>query len=144
MIKYFYKLSSIKIIFKYWLYFLYYAISLYLIYVIHSNLYLLIPIGYFLKIYLFFNWRIIALQNFVVFCQISTWISHRYPYVPSLLNLSPWTTFKCSKFLVFGHIPVKFCLLITSRVTKSQTCLSNEAHTDSIIPLWSENTLCMI
>ena len=27
-------------------------------------------------IYLFFNWRIIALQNFVVFCQTSTWISH--------------------------------------------------------------------
>jgi len=25
-----------------------------------------------------FNWRIIALHNFVAFCQISTWISHRY------------------------------------------------------------------
>ena len=25
-------------------------------------------------------WRIIALQNFVVFCQTSTWISHRYTY----------------------------------------------------------------
>ena len=34
-----------------------------------------------------FNWRIIDLQNFVVFCQTSTWISHRYPYIPSLLNL---------------------------------------------------------
>ena len=41
----------------------------------------------------FFYWRIIALQNFVVFCQISTWISHRcvcvyiyiyiYIYIPS-------------------------------------------------------------
>ena len=29
----------------------------------------------FLKIH-FFNWRIIALQNFVVFCQTSAWISH--------------------------------------------------------------------
>ena len=37
---------------------------------------------------LFFNWRIIALQNFV-FCQTSTWISHRYTYIPSLLNLPP-------------------------------------------------------
>ena len=37
----------------------------------------------------FFNWRIIALQNFVVFCQTSTWISHRYTYVPFLLNLPP-------------------------------------------------------
>ena len=35
----------------------------------------------------FFNWRIIALQNFVVFCQTSTWLSHRYPYIPSL-----WTS----------------------------------------------------
>ena len=32
---------------------------------------------FFLKKYLFFNWRIIALQIFTVFCQISTWISHR-------------------------------------------------------------------
>ena len=38
-----------------------------------------------------FNWRIIALQNFVVFCQTSAWISHRYMYmyVPSLFNLPP-------------------------------------------------------
>ena len=28
--------------------------------------------------YLFINWRIIALQNFVVFCQTSTWISHQF------------------------------------------------------------------
>ena len=43
----------------------------------------------FVKIYLFFNWRMTALQNFVVFCQLSTLISHRYSYVPSLLNLPP-------------------------------------------------------
>ena len=36
---------------------------------------------------LFFYWKIIALQNFVVFCSTSTWISHRYTYIPSLLNL---------------------------------------------------------
>ena len=39
------------------------------------------------KFYLFFNWRIIALQNFVVFCQTSTWINHTYS--PSFLNLPP-------------------------------------------------------
>ena len=39
-----------------------------------------------------FYWRIIALQNFVVFCQTSTWISHRYTYIPSLLNLPPHLT----------------------------------------------------
>ena len=43
----------------------------------------------FSSINLFFNWRIIALQNFVVFCQTSTWISHRYTYILSLLNLPP-------------------------------------------------------
>ena len=37
----------------------------------------------------FFYWRVIALQNFVVFCQTSTWISHRYTYIPSLWGLAP-------------------------------------------------------
>ena len=44
----------------------------------------------------FFNYssieRIIALQNFAVFCQTSTWISHRYTYIPSLLNFPPHPT----------------------------------------------------
>ena len=39
--------------------------------------------------YLFFYWRIIALLNFVVFCQSSTWISHKYTSIPSLLNFPP-------------------------------------------------------
>ena len=38
---------------------------------------------------LFFLLKDNCLQNFVVFCQSSTWISHRYTYIPSLLNLSP-------------------------------------------------------
>ena len=41
------------------------------------------------KISSFFNWRIIALQNCVVFCQTSTWISHRYTNIPSFSNLPP-------------------------------------------------------
>ena len=48
-----------------------------------------ISLTVFFLIYHFFNWRVIALQNFVGFCQISTWISHRYTYVPSCLNLLP-------------------------------------------------------
>ena len=40
-----------------------------------------------LKKLFIFNWRIIALQYCVGFCHISTWISHRYRYVRSLLNL---------------------------------------------------------
>ena len=43
----------------------------------------------FLFFFLFFYWRIIDLQNFVVLCQTSTWISHKYTYIPSLLNLPP-------------------------------------------------------
>ena len=36
----------------------------------------------------FFNWRIIALQNFVVFCQTATRISHRYTvFPPSWISL---------------------------------------------------------
>ena len=35
-----------------------------------------------------FNWRIIAIQYCVGFCHTAAWISHRYTYVPSLLNLS--------------------------------------------------------
>ena len=34
-------------------------------------------------------WRIIALQNFAVFCQTSTWTIHRYTYIPSFLKLHP-------------------------------------------------------
>ena len=50
---------------------------------------LLIPIQvnsnlFFYYSYFFFIWRIIALQDFVVFCQTSTWISHRYVHIYSL------------------------------------------------------------
>ena len=34
-----------------------------------------------------FNWRITAWQYCIGFCHTSTWISHRYKYVPSLLKL---------------------------------------------------------
>jgi len=41
--------------------------------------------------FFFFNfyWRIIALQYCAGFCHTSTWISHRFTYVASLLNLPP-------------------------------------------------------
>ena len=47
--------------------------------------YYFFPPSFFKK--LFFNWRIIDLQNF--FFQTSTWISHRYTYVPAWEI--PWT-----------------------------------------------------
>ena len=34
-------------------------------------------------------WRTVALQYCVCLCHTSTWISHRYTYVPSLLNTPP-------------------------------------------------------
>ena len=47
-----------------------------------------------LQTYFFFNWRIIALQNFVVFCHTSR-ISHRYTHVPSLLDFPPYPSAYC-------------------------------------------------
>ena len=41
---------------------------------------------------IFLNWKIIALWCYAGFCHTSTWISHRYTYVPSLLNLLPTST----------------------------------------------------
>ena len=40
-------------------------------------------------LFFFFNWWIIALQNFMVFCQTSTRISHSCTHVPSLPSPSP-------------------------------------------------------
>ena len=37
--------------------------------------------------FIFFYWKIIALQNFVVFCQTSTWISHRQMWLLFLFSL---------------------------------------------------------
>ena len=53
-----------------------------------SPLCLFSPQKFFFK-KIFFYWRIIALQNFVVFCQTITWICHRYMYIPFILNFLP-------------------------------------------------------
>ena len=77
-----------------------------------------------------FNWRIIALQNFVVFCQTSTWIIYIYiypfpfwtsvpsptPFHPSRLIQSPCFEFPepYRKFLLniyFTYDNVSFMLL---------------------------------
>ena len=36
-----------------------------------------------------FNWRITALQYCAAFCHTSTWVSHSYTHVPSLLKFPP-------------------------------------------------------
>ena len=101
---------------------------------------------FFFKLFIFY-WRIIALQNFVVFWQTSTWISHRYMYIPSLPSPSPSHPSRliqspCLSFLSHTanscwpsilHIVIKFpCysfhashpLLPSPCVQKSVLCLS--------------------
>ena len=56
--------------------------------------YLVLYFSSVLKKLFIFNWKIIVLQNFVVFCQTSTWISHQFSSVQSLshgrLFATPW------------------------------------------------------
>ena len=63
---------------------------------------------------LFFYWRIIALQNFVVFCQTSTWISHRYTYIPFHLNipLFPFLKYLSFYWSICWYIILNFLLLL--------------------------------
>ena len=42
-----------------------------------------------LRLYFFFNWRVIALQYHVAVCHTRTWISLKYTYGPSFLCLPP-------------------------------------------------------
>ena len=40
-------------------------------------------------LFLFFNWRIFALQCCATFCWTTMWISCKYAYIPSFLSLPP-------------------------------------------------------
>ena len=44
-------------------------------------------------LFIIFNWKVIALQNFIVFCQVSTWISH------SSLDINKDTSLKVGKII---------------------------------------------
>ena len=39
--------------------------------------------------FIYFNWRVIALQCCDGLCHTSTWIGHRYTWVPTILNTPP-------------------------------------------------------
>ena len=58
----------------------------------------------FLSRLIYLSWKIIALQYCVGFCHASTWISHRYMYVPSsletLFHLPPHPTPTCGFWAV--------------------------------------------
>ena len=58
-------------------------------FILTDPVFFLSPTHFIFKILFIFNWRIIALQYHVGFCHTTTWISHRYTYVPSLLSLPP-------------------------------------------------------
>ena len=49
----------------------------------------LFMVGFKKKIFIYFNWRIITLQNCDGFCHTSVWIGHRYTCVPSILKAPP-------------------------------------------------------
>ena len=77
--------------------------------------------------FFFFNWRIIALQNFI-FCQTSTWISHRYTSSPS--HPSRFIQNSCLSFLshtanshwlsvYFTYDNVSFCVTLSIYLTLS-------------------------
>ena len=60
----------------------------------------------------FFYWRIIALQNFVVFCQTSTWINHKYTYISFPLSMS------------IGLFSLSVSLLCAGLCLVAQSCLT--------------------
>ena len=72
------------------------------------------------KNYLTFYWGIIALQTFAVFCQASTWISHRYTYTPAFWTSlpSPFPSHPsrllqspCLSFLIHRVCVIRVCQL---------------------------------
>ena len=62
-----------------------------------------------------FHWMLIALQCCVGFCHRTMWISHKYTYIPSLLNLPPSTTHATP----LGYMYFKNCF---SLANPSQWC----------------------
>ena len=93
----------------------------------------------FLKICLCINWRIIALQNFVAFCQTSTWISHQIRSDQSLsrvqLFATPWIAARQASLSITNSIsPPSWTSLPSpspshpSRLVQSP-CLSCLRHT---------------
>ena len=67
-----------------------------------------------------FNWRIIALQFCVGFYQTSTWISHRFTYVPSHLSPHP-TSLGCYRVQVWVS-PLSHTFPLTVYFTYSSVC----------------------
>ena len=121
----------------------------------------------FFWIHLFLNWRIIALQNFLFFCQISTWISHIYLslsyqffLIPSEngLQLCCFSLFRCSvmsdSLLHHGHTrppcPSSFPKVCPSSCPLHQWCHPAISFTDALfsfcpqsLPASNESVVCI-
>ena len=85
-------------------------------------------------IYYLFNWRIIALQNFVVFCQILTWISHRYTCIPSLLNLPPGASTQCCTELLNPHHKAEGSQVYSAQLLSSRAGIPTSTADMLLIP----------
>ena len=87
----------------------------------------------FLFLIWFFYWRIITLQNFVVFCQTSIWCIYPLPFEP-LSHLHPhttplgwyraavWVSWDYSKFplaIYFAHGNISFHVTLSIHLTLS-------------------------
>ena len=81
------------------------------------------PDGLIFFILFIFNWRIIALQCCVGLCHTSTWISHRYTHVPSLLNLPPTShPSSCHRAPVWAPCVIR--QIPTGCFTRGRVCVS--------------------
>ena len=72
---------------------------------------------FFSQLKIIFNWKIIALQYCVGFCHVSTWISHRHTYVPSLPPRCPvfWYFFYANVIDATVFLDRDFFLLVLHR-----------------------------
>ena len=88
-----------------------------------------------------FNWMIVTLQYGDDFCCTSTWISHRYTYVPSLLNLpffSPSHPSRLSlstSFVSLNHIANFPCLSALHMIIYVFQCYSLKSSLFLLPPL---------
>ena len=99
-----------------------------------------------------FNWRIIALQYRAGFCHASTWLSHRYTYVTSLLKPPPIThpsqlsqsTVLSSHSNLLCHTANSHSLYILHVVTYMFPCYSlNSSHTVPTVLCVSVSTVAL-
>ena len=84
------------------------------------------------------NWRIIALWYCVGFYQTSTWISHRYTYVFSLLNLRP-TSLPIPPFQIVTEPYFEFPESLINMTNRNFISLVNRGIHNFVISFMKQN-----